>query len=122
MGTNYYLPPDCGGTCYHCTDTGLHIGKRSAGWTFGFQAHPDEGLTSWKAWQERITTVGVVIDEYGERFSPTEFTALVEATRQPLGPNGIEPIRRYDRRIRIDGDSRSTRDADGWDFWDGDFS
>lgn len=121
MGTNYFLPPECGSPCYHCADTGLHIGKRSAGWTFGFQSHPSEGLTSWTAWQERIAAEGLVIDEYGDRFTPAEFTAMVQRTREPWGPRWIIPCGRSGHPGFL-GDDRHSIDADGWDFWEGGFS
>lgn len=40
MGTNFYATEHCLNPCAHCQRPRLHIGKRSGGWTFGFEAHP----------------------------------------------------------------------------------
>ncbi len=123
MGTNYYLPKKCAAPCEHCCESTEHVGKNSAGWTFGFQAYPDEGLTSWAAWKERIRAEGGVVNEYGEKFTPEEFEKLVERTREPWGPRGITP-RHRDGISPILGevDDRYFRDPEGWDFWEGGFS
>lgn len=119
MGTNYSTPSRCSAPCQHCTDEGLHIGKRSAGWAFGFEAHPALGLTSWKAWQEHLKGLTHVVDEYGRQIAIDEFIALVEKTREPWGPSRSEP---RTRGHLFAGDDRHTTDPQGWDFFEGDFS
>lgn len=74
MGTNFYavapgLPTADNGR-------GLHIGKSSAGWLFGFRAYPDAEppLTSWQEWQRFLKLPGVAImDEYGDTHSAEDF-------------------------------------------------
>ena len=41
MSTNFYASAACAHPCDHCRPEELHIGKRSAGWTFA----PICGLT-----------------------------------------------------------------------------
>lgn len=124
MGTNFYATTTCGQPCEHCRPDTVHIGKRSGGWTFGFQAHDDLGLTSRKAWQEHVRRPNVAItDEYGQQYTPAEFDALVDQTREPWGPQRIEPRRRTGwNDWKSAYDDRHYRDAEGWDFWRGEFS
>ena len=130
MGTNFYATEHCLNPCAHCQRPRLHIGKRSGGWTFGFEAHPhwvdadddDLVLETRAQWREYLRRPGVIIDdEYGREFTPDEFDALVDRTREPWGPNRIQPRTRnpLDWGIR---DNRHFRDPEGWDFWRGDFS
>ena len=125
MGTNFYAREVCDAPCRHCTPDNLHIGKRSGGWTFGFEAHDDLGLTSREAWREYLRRPGVVIfNEYSfEPIAPDEFDDIVDATRDPWGPNKIEPSSRdgWNDWLR-EYDDRHYRDAEGWDFWRGEFS
>lgn len=123
MGTNFFLPRRCPAACEHCGLEPLHIGKSSAGWRFGFEAHPELGLTSWGAWRAAVHEAGEVVDEYGRSYTPEEFEEWVENTRKPWGPNGEERLRRdgWDRLLGC-MDERFSRDADGWDFWEGPFS
>lgn len=123
MGTNYRTPPQCSSPCSHCSDEGLHIGKNSWGWVFGFQAYPELGLVSWQAWREHIAKLNHVIDEYGVHMPTTEFIELVERTREPYGPNRLQPHRRDGvSPILHKVDERFFVSTDDWDFWDGDFS
>ena len=124
MSTNFYATATCEHPCAHCQPDGIHIGKRSGGWTFGFEAHDDLGLTTRKAWQAHLRQPGVaIIDEYGQRYTPDEFDALVDRTREPWGTNKIEPARRdgWNDWLR-EYDDRHYRDAEGWDFWRGEFT
>ena len=123
MGTNFYATTGCPNPCAHCAPDVLHIGKRSGGWTFGFQAYPELGLTTRKAWQAHLRQPGVAItDEYDRAFTPDDFDALVDRTREPWGPNKLEPARRdgWNDWLR-EYDDRHYRDPDGWDFWRGEF-
>ena len=131
MGTNFYATEHCLNPCAHCQPPRLHIGKRSAGWTFGFEAHPhwvdadddDLVLETRAQWREYLRRPGVIIeDEYGQEFTPDEFDALVDATREPWGPNGIQPRTRDALDHWGNRDSRHFRDPEGWDFWRGGFS
>ncbi len=83
MGTNFYAWRDC---CDHCGrgDNELHIGKRSGGWTFSFQAFDewetwdDLPIVSYQRWLEVLDQPGVRIrDEYGDDVTLDEFRAIV---------------------------------------------
>lgn len=120
MGTNYYAHKVCPNACEHCGIEGIHIGKSSGGWKFGFQGHPDEGLTSWKAWRERLSQPGVsILDEYGVEHSLDEFTAVVDRVEYPDRRGGY--LCRVGRRhsfLELD----DYHDAEGYDFLNRDFS
>ena len=123
MSTNFYATEHCPYPCEHCQRPRLHIGKRAAGWEFGFEAHPhreyDGGpvLESRAQWREYLRRPGVVIeDECGIEYTPDEFDAMVDATRDPWGPDGIEPLTHSDLNT-----FRQFRDPEGWDFWRGEF-
>ena len=130
MSTNFYAVKRCPNPCAHCQPTQLHIGKRSGGWTFGFEAHPhwvDAGpddivLESRSQWREYLRRPNIVIeDEYGIEYTPDEFDAMVDATREPWGPDGIQPRTHSDLDNWGNRDARQFRDPEGWDFWRGDF-
>lgn len=116
MSTNYYLPQKCAEACSHCSVEDLHVGKRSMGWTFGFQALP--GIRARKDWEAQIAQVGKVVDEYGVEHSPEEFWAIVDETRE--ASDGRAPLVRAKSKgrhgIPIDDDPRSYLDPEGWDF------
>lgn len=79
MSTNFYLHLNA---CTHCnTSTAvMHIGKRSAGWTFLWRGHKDAGVLSMKDWQEQFkNTSHVIKDEYGLVFSVSEFMSMIES-------------------------------------------
>ena len=118
MSTNFYATATCDHPCAHCQPEGIHIGKRSGGWTFGFEAHDDLGLTTRKEWQAHLRQPGVAItDEYGQWYTLDEFDALVDRTREPWGLGRIAPR----RHSMLDGDEQAYRDPEGWDFWRGAF-
>lgn len=72
MSTNFYLrtPQTPEG------DEGLHIGLRSMGWPFLFQAHTEPKIESVATWMELFAT-GTIVDEYGTSYSATEFMMMV---------------------------------------------
>lgn len=116
MGTSYYTEePACEAACEHCSERReLHIGKSSAGWKFGFQGHPDLGLTSWAAWQQFLADKPIT-DEYGRTLTLDEFRKVVEERWTPRGER--TPLCRVGR-----AGSRNYHDPAGHDFYDGDFS
>lgn len=78
MGTNYYhrtnICPECG------RYDEQHIGKSSAGWSFGFQGTPT--IRSYKDWLLLLGIPGSkIFDEYGREISLEDFKANVEAKR-----------------------------------------
>ena len=100
MSTNFYATATCDHPCEHCRPEELHIGKRSGGWTFAFEAHDDRGLTTRKAWQAHLRQPGVAItDEYGQRYTPDEFDALRGPDPRTMGaaPGRTAPPRRLER-------------------------
>lgn len=76
MGCNFYLcAPHLDRLKDDPDDFGLHIGKSSAGWTFGWRAHDLLGLTSRDAWEAFMRDQGdvAIIDEYGAPHTFAEF-------------------------------------------------
>lgn len=74
MGTNFFWHEQVCMTC--CREEVVHVGKRSAGWSFGFQAYrhdPDAGLhspvgfavESRADWAKVFERSGFLRDEYG---------------------------------------------------------
>ena len=110
MGTNYYWRPACDVCgCTHERPPREHIGKSSAGWTFGF--HATDNIRSVSDWRDVLNGAGTIVDEYGEHYEPEEFWAMVEARRS--SPNNHSVL--YPR----DG---TFLDADGNSFSEGEFS
>jgi hypothetical protein len=131
MGTNYYATVNA---CPHCGRAdeadNMHIGKSSAGWTFGLHVIPERGLVDWPEWRAFLAGPGVTIrDEYGEVLTLDELTRRVTERSRPgktsvkfdfarnhaePGPNGL--VR---RRI---GRWCTGHGAGTWDLVPGDFS
>ena len=71
IGTNYYL-------CFkrdpseENIDSGLHIGKNSAGWVFCFQAHNKPEIKTVRTWK-KLTKAGFIYNEYGEELTYDDF-------------------------------------------------
>lgn len=77
MGTNYYWheKPPCP-TCQRPFE-GLHIGKSSGGWTFGFQGTTE--IRSYKDWLAKLETPNsFIICEYNRVVPLEDFKKLVE--------------------------------------------
>ena len=91
MGTNYYLRENL---CEHCGryET-LHIGRSSAGWTFGFRGYPEgEGPRSAKEWRETMKK-GTIVDEYDREVTQDWFWMLVEGKKQWNGRDAMNQAR-----------------------------
>ena len=75
MGTNYYYIED---PCPHCNrgENKIHIGKSSVGWTFSF--YGEDSTRSWKAWQKRVLSGGIIMDEYNQIIDYDDMVSLVE--------------------------------------------
>ena len=122
MGTNYYWH-EKDPTCSHCNrgsiSDGLHIGKRSGGWTFSWRGYePDhrrelpQGIRSSKEWVDFIRShEGAVYNEYGELIPKEEFIAMA------LDWSGPD-MRRHDSLPYC----RVTVDEDGHDILWSEFS
>lgn len=116
MGMNFYAITVCDNPCKHCKPERLHVGKRSGGWTFVFKANDNLGLTTRREWQMYLRRPDIVIaDQYGRQYTPDEFDARVDKTREPWGLNRTEP------RSRCGLDERIYSDPEGWDFWSSEF-
>jgi len=116
MGTNFYAVYN---KCSHCgREDRLHIGKRSGGWEFGFQAHDEPELKSATQYRVWLRASGAVIyDEYGETWSLPDFWEAVGETRQPGALNHCDYVKEH-----YICDDNTFKDAEGWSFTPGDFS
>lgn len=128
VGTNYYLHQI---PCPSCQRSDrIHIGKWSGGWSFGFRGYrhdPDEWLLSpfgravlsRADWVQAIDGYdGHVLDEYGRQVDDpiAWLTAFVapDARQCRWEDSNMGPYWRPDER--------EWRDAEGFRFYDGDFS
>jgi hypothetical protein len=111
VSVNYYaFGPDV-------TDPeGLHIGQYTATSRFLLRAHDDRGLTSLAAWMEFLRRPGVVIRaEHGLEKTVDEMEAAIRETAD---------VRGWPKKPRI---TRPTprpgyhRDAEGFEFYNGEF-
>jgi hypothetical protein len=79
VSTNFYIRSKS--TNPFNGEEGQHIGKRSAGWTFGFQGRVNKSIAEWKNVIDNMPVEQVIVDEYDNVYTPEEFWAAVEATR-----------------------------------------
>ncbi len=77
MSTNYYARMQICEKCRRYDE--LHIGKRSAGWVFSFEAHKDHDMTTYES-AMRWLKYERIFDEYGEEVSYDAFREMVEKT------------------------------------------
>lgn len=130
MGTNFYWHH---GACGHCGRVEVsHVGKRSAGWSFGFRGYrhdPEDGLLSpfgrpvlsRSDWAMVFSARGRLFDEYGaEMANPGDWLDALE----PPTPERKqwEDEERSRGRWHDPNDPRDWRDALGFRFYDGEFS
>jgi hypothetical protein len=115
MSVNYYaFGPFPGG---EPDGEGLHIGQAAQGWRFLLRAHADQGLTSFAAWKSFLFRTDVTIrSESGYEVSPEEMGMLIVERRDRAGL----PLK---ARFGIRGPSRpeESRDAEGFELYDGEF-
>ena len=78
MGTNYYVF-DERITEETNVDSGLHIGKNSAGWGFNFEAH--KGLRTVKAYKKFLKGK-VIYNEYDDEIPYDEFWDIVKDSKE----------------------------------------
>lgn len=128
MGTNYYIEDK---KCCECgRSEKYHIGKRSFGWEFSFQAWAGcefREIKSWDTWKKVIREYGEVINEYDEIIEAEEFICLVEATRDIIirqDKSEDEPLNHYDycKINHPDCLCNQWKDDEGWSFTHGEFS
>lgn len=92
VSTNFYIRTGNDDT------SDQHIGKRSAGWVFTFNAQVNK---SYDDWMKALLNLGpdqIVMDEYNQTYTVEEFVDQVQETRQPWGPNKITS-RSYDASV-----------------------
>lgn len=94
MGTNYYLVKN-----RPSIDSGLHIGKSSAGWRFLFHKpsiwEADKPLNTFEQWRDYLTETTtrqthVIMDEYDEIVSLDDFLELVAIKQKENSPDMFE--------------------------------
>lgn len=139
MGTNFYYRHASCDSCGRYEET--HVGKRSAGWSFGFrgyrheledEARPDWGyvtsspfgfpVLSRADWRKVfVEHPGELRDEYGETiYDPLGWL-------DALPPPDVDKLS-WENSLEANGsfydptDPRRWRDAEGFRFWDGEFS
>lgn len=78
MSTNYYAEPvEACAVCGHREER-LHIGKSSAGWTFGLRVYPERGIEDWPDWVRWLESgEWRIVDEYGKEVTLTDLTRTV---------------------------------------------
>lgn len=117
MGTNYEYGTSDGGL--------LHVGKKSAGWTFHFRGYRGghRELVSLADWADLFrTTNGVLTDEYGRTIEdPLQFLAELERPTLEQQESEDSPARRGSWSPRPDP-ATEWRDPEGFAFYDGEFS
>lgn len=119
MGTNFFLTTPNGST-----GTDVHVGKRSGGWAFTFNAATvcDTEVRTRQEWERLVAMVGTgLFDEFGRRLTADEFWAEVDATtgKQSLRAHLEADDDLWARRLVERGDVWT--DAEGWDFHRGDW-
>lgn len=128
MGMNYYLEDK---KCCECgRSEKYHIGKRSYGWEFSFQAWSAcefYEIRSWDTWKKVIMKFGGVVNEDGKIIPAGQFIELVEDTRELLlnaDGSARRPLNHYDycKENHPNTLHNQWKDEDGWSFTHGDFS
>jgi hypothetical protein len=79
-----------------------HIGKRSAGWVFGFNGRDFKTVQVWRNVLSMLPTNCQIVDEYDRVHTVEEFWAMADQTKEPWGPDKITPsnIKQYDDPMR----------------------
>lgn len=105
MGTNYYCSNKF--SKKKKNNNGLHIGKRSCGWTFNFRAHPDINLVSSKDWLNFLYTYPqyTIFDEY---FTVISYNMFKDLVNQSL----LDPYNQYLWCLK--NSTHSTREETDW--------
>lgn len=111
MGTNFYVRTNECECCDRFDE--LHIGKSAAGWSFGFRAHPDMGITTWQDWKAFIADK-TIADEYGKVVEVDKFVKLIETVKCPneINKSRFDAIEYYSL---FDHDMKWV-DPEGFDF------
>ena len=114
MSVNFYAfgPFPCG----DASGEGLHIGQYTAVSRFLLRSHPDQGLTSLAAWMDFLRQPGVTSRaEHDVQMSANE---MEETIRERTDRSGRPKSSRFPR---ITAPAGCHRDAEGFEFRDGEF-
>jgi len=125
MDMNYYVEDKKCCSCGRSEE--FHIGKRSYGWEFSFQAWTAcefRAISSWATWKKIVLEYGEVVNEEGDVISAKDFILLVEGTRNSLTNPYRKPLNHYDYCKEKHPDILNTlwKDLEGWSFTNGEFS
>lgn len=116
MGTNYYVRENECDCCKRYDE--YHIGKRSGGWQFSFQSHPNfpSETSSWKGWQAYLAGKSIY-NEYGDEVSLEELKQIVDRSRNEKHVHNEYTRAHGCFRFELDWD-----DPEGFSFTSQDFS
>lgn len=142
MGMNYYLRYNECKCCDRYDE--LHIGKKSYGWEFSFEAHHANddrpAIRSWKDWQafleQHIANGSRIVNEEGVHVTLDDFYDVVTNSRNRFlrfRPDNnapeewLEPQNHFDyclerRLIEFYAHTYDWKDEEGWSFHLGEFS
>lgn len=132
MGTNFYWIDNqivCPNPCAHCNQEPIHVGKRSAGWSFGFRGWRDAEESPFgivvdtrKVWAHIMRTrSGILRNEYGDiEENPLAWIELLKPPDDATfkWENSVEACGPY----RRDDDPNAWRDPERFRFSDREFS
>lgn len=95
MGTNYYLAAPHLADHFDDGERGVHIGKSSAGWKFGWRGHPALGIKSKDDWFHLFRNCGdaMIVDEYRAMVTFSQFEDICD--------DEIRQMRRDDALARV---------------------
>lgn len=143
MSTNFYFVPTEGPLAAIAE---IHIGKRSGGWEFCFQAHNEEGgerrvevgptglsmkvnvprlvIKSYEDWKTLLrSTPGHVMDEYHTVYSQEEFEAIVAELSPGKTWQSGQPLKNHYDYLTQNADTYGAldpkwewKDAEGFSF------
>ena len=126
MSTNFYVVRDC--ACCGNRQELLHIGKSSGSLRAHTASLPwpkDENvpeIRSWAQWKQVLGAMllagAEIIDEYDMRYTLDAFVARIEATSLDSRRSQYDWVMAHDRVI-VD---QVWLDAEGYSFYDGEFS
>jgi len=118
MGTNYYLTMQvCGPECPKCGENvpqtqALHIGKSSAGWTFGLHVYPEKNINNLDDWIRAMGEDPVIHNEYDERVTKEFMLRQIRergsemagrASNRPVPSGYLNWIEYHARNFSVDG-------------------
>lgn len=117
MGTNYYLRTGICKTCDRYDE--MHICKSMT----SFQAHPDKNIRSWEDWKVWLRLDGAEVwSEYQYQIPTEKFIADVERVDRASRRRQYDWVVEHLLVVGPDHRDRYWLDANGFSFYDGEFS